>query len=99
MIISALALRHAWSDSKPEYCASSVTPTPIQTGAIGHNSLVAGVIARVQSNMESPSPKPGWLERLGALLMREPEDREQLIELLRSSYERNLLDSDSLSMT
>ena len=30
--------------------------------------------------------------------MREPEDREQLIELLRSSYERNLLDSDALSM-
>ena len=30
--------------------------------------------------------------------MREPEDREQLIELLHSSYERNLLDSDALSM-
>jgi len=42
--------------------------------------------------------KPTWLERLGALLMREPEDREQLIELLRTSYERNLLDSDALSM-
>src|ERR1700752_5545729 len=49
--------------------------------------------------MEDTSPpKPTWLERLGALLMREPEDREQLIELLRSSYERNLLDSDALSM-
>ncbi len=30
--------------------------------------------------------------------MREPEDREQLIQLLRSSFERNLLDSDGLSM-
>ncbi len=30
--------------------------------------------------------------------MREPEDREQLIELLHSSYERNLLDSDALAM-
>src|SRR5689334_15055789 len=48
--------------------------------------------------METPTPKAGWLERLGALLMREPEDREQLAELLRSSYERNLLDSDALSM-
>ena len=28
--------------------------------------------------------KPSFLERLGALLMREPEDREQLIELLHS---------------
>ena len=48
--------------------------------------------------MDDSQPKPTWLERLGALLMREPEDREQLIELLRSSYERNLLDSDALSM-
>ena len=47
---------------------------------------------------DTPQPKPSWLERLGALLMREPEDREQLIELLHSSYERNLLDSDALSM-
>ena len=32
--------------------------------------------------MEDESEKPGWLERLGALLLREPEDREQLLELL-----------------
>ena len=44
------------------------------------------------------SAKPKWLERLGAFLMREPEDREQLVELLRSAYERNLLDADALSM-
>ena len=50
------------------------------------------------NGMDDSPPKPTWLERLGALLMREPEDREQLIELLRSSYERNLLDSDALSM-
>ena len=48
--------------------------------------------------MDDRQPKLTWLDRLGALLMREPEDREQLIELLRSSYERNLLDSDALSM-
>jgi magnesium and cobalt transporter len=30
--------------------------------------------------------------------MREPEDREQLIELLHSSYERHLLDADALAM-
>ena len=48
--------------------------------------------------MENESDKPGWLERLGALLLREPEDREQLIELLHSAYERNLLDADALSM-
>jgi len=44
------------------------------------------------------SNKPSLLERLGAWLAREPEDREELIELLRSSYERNLLDADALAM-
>ena len=47
--------------------------------------------------MDEPA-KPGWLERLGALLMREPEDREQLIELMHSAYERNLMDADALGM-
>jgi magnesium and cobalt transporter len=48
--------------------------------------------------MDEEQDKPSLLERLGALLMREPEDREQLIELLQRSYERNLLDSDALAM-
>jgi magnesium and cobalt transporter len=48
--------------------------------------------------MDEPQSKPTLLERLGALLMREPEDREQLIELLQRSYERNLLDADALGM-
>ena len=42
--------------------------------------------------------KPGWLDRLSALLLREPEDREQLVQLLHSAYENNLLDADALSM-
>ncbi|MCZ7566687.1 MAG: CBS domain-containing protein [Burkholderiales bacterium] len=46
----------------------------------------------------SHSQKPGWLERLSALLVRAPEDREQLIRLMHSAYERNLLDADALSM-
>jgi magnesium and cobalt transporter len=45
-----------------------------------------------------PSQKPSLLERFGAWLAREPEDREELVELLRSSYERNLLDADALAM-
>ena len=47
--------------------------------------------------MTEPSP-PSLLERLSALLLREPEDREQLLALLRSAYQRNLLDADALSM-
>jgi len=42
--------------------------------------------------------KPSLLERLAAMLMREPEDREQLVTLLHSAFERNLLDGDALSM-
>jgi len=50
--------------------------------------------------MDSPesSNKPSLLERLSALLLREPEDREQLVQLLHSAYENNLLDADALSM-
>lgn len=47
---------------------------------------------------DSESSKVSLLERLSHLLLREPEDREQLIELLHSAYERNLLDADALSM-
>ncbi|WP_374340582.1 HlyC/CorC family transporter [Methyloversatilis sp.] len=51
--------------------------------------------------MDSSSPssqRPGFLERLSHLLMREPEDREQLLVLLHSAFERNLLDADALSI-
>ena len=48
--------------------------------------------------MADDSNQPTWLERLSHLLLREPEDREQLIELLHSAYEKNLLDADALAM-
>ncbi|MCD6707066.1 MAG: CBS domain-containing protein [Thiobacillus sp.] len=49
--------------------------------------------------MESDSsPKPSLLERISHWLMREPEDREQLIELLHGAYENNLMDADALAM-
>ena len=47
--------------------------------------------------MNEPA-KPSLLERLSSLLLREPEDREQLIELLHSAFERKLLDAEALSM-
>ncbi|MBZ0094343.1 MAG: CBS domain-containing protein [Sulfuricella sp.] len=48
--------------------------------------------------MNDEPAKPTWLERLSTLLLREPEDREQLVELLHSAFERNLLDADALAM-
>ena len=44
------------------------------------------------------TPKPSLLERLSSLLLREPDDREQLVELLHSAFERRILDADALSM-
>ncbi|MHB8758576.1 MAG: HlyC/CorC family transporter [Thiobacillus sp.] len=44
------------------------------------------------------SHRPSLLERLSHWLMREPEDREQLIELLHGAYENNLMDADALAM-
>ncbi|MHB9102376.1 MAG: HlyC/CorC family transporter [Sulfuricella sp.] len=48
--------------------------------------------------MNDEPAKPNWFERLSTLLLREPEDREQLVELLHSAFERNLLDADALAM-
>jgi len=48
--------------------------------------------------MDSSPSKPSFLERLSALLSREPEDRDELLALLHAAYERNLLDADALSI-
>ena len=42
--------------------------------------------------------RPGLLVRLSALILREPADRPGLTRLLRSAYQRNLLDADALSI-
>lgn len=44
------------------------------------------------------SAKPGWLERLGAWLSPEPDNREELVEILHAAYDKNLIDADALSM-
>ena len=48
--------------------------------------------------MDETHSKRSLLERLSTLIMREPEDREQLIELLHGAYEHDLLDADALAM-
>ena len=44
------------------------------------------------------SDKPGLLERLSSFLVREPEDLEQLMQLLHSAHQRKLLDADALGI-
>ena len=48
--------------------------------------------------MDETDDKPSLLDRLSALLTREPEDREDLVTILRGAFERRLLDADALSM-
>ena len=51
--------------------------------------------------MSDPSPsrtRPSLLERMSAMLLRTPDDREQLLQLLRQSQERDLLDAEAMSM-
>lgn len=49
-----------------------------------------------ESTME---PKQrSWFERLSAWLIREPQDREQLIDVLRDAEERHLLSAEHLTM-
>lgn len=43
-------------------------------------------------------PRPSFLERLTSWLSREPDNREELLDLLHAAYDKNLLDADALSM-
>jgi len=48
--------------------------------------------------MSKDRPKPALRERISTWIARSPRDRDELIELLRSSHGRNLLDADALAM-
>ncbi|MFA9441276.1 HlyC/CorC family transporter [Uliginosibacterium sp. sgz301328] len=48
--------------------------------------------------MEPSSSRPGLLDRLSALLSREPEDRGELIDVLHAAFERQLFDADALTI-
>jgi len=45
-----------------------------------------------------PRPKPTFFERLSTMLSGAPEDREDLLDMLRDAHERKLLDADALSI-
>jgi magnesium and cobalt transporter len=48
--------------------------------------------------MDPVHSRPSLLERLSLLLTGEPEDREQLLRILRGAHDRNLMDADALSI-
>jgi magnesium and cobalt transporter len=47
---------------------------------------------------QPPRNRPSFFEKLSSLLLGAPEDREQLFQLLRGAYDRNLMDADALAM-
>ena len=52
----------------------------------------------MEPSLSKPSHRPTLLERLTAFLLHEPEDREELLTVLRGAFEHNLLDADALSI-
>ena len=50
------------------------------------------------SDRTSGSRPRGWLERVGQMLGGEPQDKTELIEILKDAEARGLLDRDALSM-
>ncbi|BBA32569.1 magnesium and cobalt efflux protein CorC [Methylocaldum marinum] len=49
-------------------------------------------------NEEQTGEHRSWLERIGLFFTGEPEDREDLLELLRAAQKRNLIEAEALSM-
>jgi magnesium and cobalt transporter len=50
------------------------------------------------SKSQSEDPSPSWLKQLKKFLSRSPQDRLALIDVLRDSENRNLIDPDVLNM-
>ena len=50
------------------------------------------------SDERSERTKRSWLNVLGAAFVGEPQDREQLMDVLRDAEQRELLDGEALSM-
>lgn len=53
---------------------------------------------QTDSSNNTVSSNKSWLERLGQALSGAPKDREELVEVLRLSLERGILDQNRLSM-
>ena len=47
---------------------------------------------------DDSGPRPSFIERFTSWLSREPDNREELLQLLHAAYENNLLDADALAM-
>ena len=51
-----------------------------------------------EEQLPSKLPRRGWIHRISHLLSGEPQDLNELVEILRDAQENHLLDTDALSM-
>ena len=49
-------------------------------------------------NDDRQSPNGGWLERISQVFLADPQDKKELIHVLRNAQKRELIDADTLSM-
>src|SRR6185436_19333454 len=80
------AKRLAWKRARPRSSRRSATPIP--------TPWPTEPVATTSDTDERDEPRPTLLERLSAFLTREPEDRGELLDLLRGAFERRLLDAE-----
>src|SRR5436189_25709 len=89
----------ALGPSKP---SATITLRFVDEGEGRTLELGHGQPAQRREMTDPPDPelnqRPTLLERLSAFLIREPEDREELLTLLHGAFERKLLDADALSI-
>jgi magnesium and cobalt transporter len=52
----------------------------------------------VADEVKENNPQRSWLERLTHVLSREPQDREELVEVLRDAATRKILNTEALAM-
>ena len=50
------------------------------------------------TSQKNKSSAPKWLQRISQLLMREPKDRHEMMEMLKSAAGRDILDAQSMTM-
>src|ERR1044071_2827070 len=86
MTTCAPQMRAAWSGARSR--CSSAWDSATRTGCI----------EEAHSMSKDLNTTGRWLKRITQSLSGEPQDRAELVQLLRESAERGLLDSDALDM-
>src|SRR5215207_2785921 len=79
-------MRAAWNAARSPCCGGSVLPIPIRV-------FEEPVLMSKDMNATGR-----WLKRITQSLSGEPQDRTELVQLLREANERGLLDADALQM-